>query len=123
MIKNTYYLFLDDERFPKDVISWMKNDNLYLKNYWIIIRDFDEFTISVDMNYVAFNDFPKVISFDHDLGDGKTGFDCAKWLIEYCMDKNLELPTFYVHSMNPVGKENIEKLLMNFRKFQEDDNN
>ncbi|MDP9961886.1 cyclic-phosphate processing receiver domain-containing protein [Chryseobacterium lathyri] len=66
---------------------------------------------------------PEMISFDHDLADihylkpdsdeyaEKTGYECAKWLIEYCMDHYLDLPKFYCHSMNPVGKENILSLL------------
>ena len=66
-----------------------------------------------------------MISFDHDLADlqqysqesvEKTGYDCAKWLIEYCLDHSLNIPKFYCHSMNPVGKENIESLLKNFKK-------
>lgn len=65
------------------------------------------------------NGLPDFISFDHDLGLEKTGYDCAKWLVEYCLDKNLMLPEFAVHSQNPVGKENIECLLENFkRNFQ-----
>lgn len=70
-----------------------------------------------------------MISFDHDLADEhywkqntgefveKTGYDCVKWLIEYCMDNDVDLPKFYCHSMNPVGKENIERLLKNFKKL------
>ncbi|HEY6438132.1 MAG TPA: cyclic-phosphate processing receiver domain-containing protein, partial [Ignavibacteriaceae bacterium] len=66
-----------------------------------------------------------VISFDHDLGlmhyagdysDGKTGYDFAKWLIEYDMDMNT-MPsnfTFTVHSKNPIGSENIRELLNNY---------
>ncbi|MDQ0066004.1 cyclic-phosphate processing receiver domain-containing protein [Chryseobacterium lathyri] len=68
---------------------------------------------------------PEMISFDRDLADihylkpdsdeyaEKTGYECAKWLIEYCMDHYLDLPKFYCHSMNPVGKENILSLLKN----------
>lgn len=49
----------------------------------------------------------------------KTGFDCAKFLVEYCMENNLKLPEFYVHSMNPVGKDNIVNYLNNFKKYYE----
>lgn len=97
-------------------------------------------------NYVEFrdwiieNDLPKHISFDHDLADEhytpedryddyhlwlseqefkeKTGMDCAKWLIDYCLDTNSQLPTWTVHSANPSGAENIRRLLQNFIKFQ-----
>jgi len=68
--------------------------------------------------FIKENGLPDFISFDHDLGEGKTGFDCAKWLVEFCLDNELPLPEFSVHSQNPVGKENIEKLLENFREVQ-----
>ena len=74
-------------------------------------------------SYKEFIDFiqnkgiPDFISFDHDLGIEETGYDCAKFLVEYCLDHNLTIPNFTVHSQNPVGKENIEKLLNNFRKL------
>lgn len=83
---------------------------------------------------------PDVISFDHDLADEhytpeqywsdyekskeyqesqnyqeKTGMDCAKWLVDYCIDRSLELPEFYVHSANPVGADNILGLLNNYK--------
>jgi hypothetical protein len=80
------------------------------------------------VNRILEKGFPEIISFDHDLSDRhyidpyfqeyveKTGYDCAKWLVEHCMDNNLDLPKFYCHSMNPVGKNNIESLLNNFKK-------
>lgn len=66
--------------------------------------------------YITDNGLPDFISFDHDLGLQESGYDCAKWLVEFCLDHNLELPGFEVHSQNPVGKENIRSLLQNFNK-------
>lgn len=43
-----------------------------------------------------------------------TGYDCCKWLVDYCIDRNLPHPRYTVHSMNPIGKENIEKLIENY---------
>lgn len=82
---------------------------------------------------------PDIISFDHDLADQhytpeeywddydkskeyqdaqnyteKTGLDCAKWLVDYCIDNKKKMPTFYVHSANPVGADNIRGLLNNY---------
>ena len=48
----------------------------------------------------------------------KTGYDCAKWLVEYCLDNDLSLPKYQVHSMNPVGKKNILDYLSNFNIFK-----
>lgn len=46
----------------------------------------------------------------------KTGYDCAKWLVEYCLDNNLKLPKWNIQSANPVGKDNINGLLLSFSK-------
>lgn len=80
---------------------------------FIGVRDYTEF-----INFIKTNPLPKFISFDHDLGEGKTGFDCAKFLVEFCIDNNLNLPDFFVHSQNPIGKENINSLLTNFNKHR-----
>ena len=89
-------LFLDDIRDP------------IIKNGWLICRSFDEAVATV-----LGNGFPEYISFDHDLGEGKSGFDFAKWLVDYDLDTGMmpEKFSFYVHSSNPVGKANIEGLL------------
>lgn len=125
-------LFLDDIRMPQQVYEYIKN-NIYLSLEWIIVRNYEEFVQAI------ITDFPDVISFDHDLADThytpeylwmdydkskewqeqqvhkeKTGYECAKWLVEYCLDNDLDLPLCYVHSMNPVGKDNINNLLKNY---------
>ena len=67
--------------------------------------------------------FKHFISFDHDLADvvelkeelpieqwfdlennkEYTGMDCAKWLVNYCLDNNKPLSKYAVHSANPAG--------------------
>jgi hypothetical protein len=47
-----------------------------------------------------------------------TGMDCAKWLVDYCIQFDAELPKWNVQSANPVGKDNINQLLSNFRAHQ-----
>ena len=69
--------------------------------------------------YLEHKGLPDFISFDHDLGEEFSGYDCAKYLVDYCLDHQLPLPDFVVHSQNPVGKENIERLLANFKKNME----
>lgn len=90
-------LFLDDLRI--------------VPNGFLSVKSYFEFT-----EFILQNRLPDFISFDHDLGEEKTGYDCAKWLVNFCMDNNLQLPEFSVHSQNPVGKENIQLLLENFNK-------
>ena len=110
-------LFLDDIRFPADV----RYDLGPYKNV-VICRTVDDAVWCVEQYGV-----PTTISFDHDLadvhyiiGDGeKTGYTFAKWFWGYIMDNNLAIPPnfwYYVHSMNPVGAENIRRYMINFLK-------
>ncbi|REC75852.1 hypothetical protein DRF60_15245 [Chryseobacterium elymi] len=114
-------LFLDDIRYPIETYHYTKQD-IFLRKDRHIARNYEQF-----VNRILEKGLPEMISFDHDLADvhylkpnsdgyaEKTGYDCAKWLIEYCMDNYLDLPKFYCHSMNPVGKKNILSLLENFK--------
>ncbi len=123
-----YNLFLDDERMPKNAFTYTKNQ-LYLDLDWVVVRNYDEF-----VSYIKENGMPDLISFDHDLADvhysmndriteddydiveEKTGYHCAKWLINLCMDENLNLPNYMVHSMNNVGRRNIISIIENYKK-------
>lgn len=82
---------------------------------FVLVKNYEEFTA-----FILQNGLPDFISFDHDLGLEESGFDCAKWLVNYCLDYQKKLPEFVVHSQNPVGKENIESLLNHFKKTQND---
>jgi len=55
------------------------------------------------------------ISLDHDLGgfSGKTGYDVAKWIAEMAYEGK-ETPIVYVHTQNPVGRDNIVQLLEHY---------
>ena len=46
----------------------------------------------------------------------KTGMECAKWFVDFCIDNDVKSPDFMVHSKNPAGAENIQSLLDNFKK-------
>lgn len=132
-------LWLDDMRDPFTG-DWLlqyapqfaesPDDVIWVKNY-------DDFA-----DWIEENGLPYMIAFDHDLGEDvakakvamgvskrqariqkretKSGFDCAKWLIEYCLDEDKELPHWSVQSANPVGKDNINGLLNNYRKHYEE---
>lgn len=129
---NHYNLFLDDERRPYQAWQYMRHMS-YINKEWIIVKSFDEFVILIESKFRT-NEFPELISFDHDLADvhygylhgeipydtfaEKTGWHCAKWLTEFCMDNNLKLPNYLIHTMNPVGGENIKGLLENYQKHE-----
>ena len=124
---NGKYLFLDDVRVPKDV-TWVNLPSP--RTEWTIVRNYDAFVQEIELNGV-----PDFISFDHDLSDEhftsataqtvqvfnqmvktfkeKTGYDCARWLIDYCITRGIELPKYAVHSMNPTGASHIQLLLAN----------
>ncbi len=133
-----YNLFLDDFRIPQDAFKY-KFDTRYNKLKWVTVINYKQFTETI-IDKVKSGYWPELISFDHDLADEhynddmykgvekyselyknfteKTGYDCAKWLVDYCIDNDLKLPECLVHSMNPAGGENIKSLLDNFKKFQ-----
>lgn len=122
-------LFLDDLR-SLDMIYPNADES-----EWVIVRDFYQF-----VNYIQKYGVPDFISFDHDLGfehtryyfengghasppdplnanfKEKTGYDAAKWLVDYCAEKEEPLPLWHVHSHNPIGAENIRQYLKNAEK-------
>ncbi len=125
-----YNIFLDDYRSPmclKDTRSWET------------VRSYKEF-----VKLITEKGIPAFISFDHDLSaehyplseknsgisnpfkipydsyKEKTGYHCAKWLVDYCLENSIPLPKYQVHSMNPIGKVNIIALLENFKSYQEE---
>ena len=104
-----YFLFLDDIRYPGDAFTGPKQPVLK----WHIARSTND-----AQWYVKNYGVPQFISFDHDLGAlDDTGYDFAKWLIDYLLDNNKNLPqgfSYYVHSQNPVGRKNIQSLMDNY---------
>lgn len=112
-------LWLDDIRDPFVIKEWIYTIQ-YLKEEYLEIEDescevqWVKTQIEFE-KYIKENGLPDLISFDNDLGIGNgEGYDCAKWLVEYCMDTNVQLPKWFIHSANPVAKENIKNLLINF---------
>jgi hypothetical protein len=115
-----YKIYLDDVRTPIDPT-------------WVVVRNYDEFIETV--NKIGLENID-VISLDHDLGDSameewhknvyhnfqlnydniteKTGYDCAKWLVEQWMDKK-PVVDVYTHSANAIGSANIMGYINNYR--------
>ena len=128
-----YNLFLDDFRMPKDAFEYMKLP-IYISVEWIVVRNYYAFIALIEGKGI-----PDIISFDHDLAyehydpkivEGepyekiydmfreKTGYHCAKWLIDYCIDNNEKLPAeIFIHSMNPAGSMNIKSLFETYFKL------
>lgn len=122
-------LYLDDWRIPVDSFKDTENQ-IYLSEDWKIVRTYNEFC-----NYIIDNGIPTIISFDHDLGDEhykhqnndlmlqydsfkeKTGYHCAVWLIDYCIDNKLDVPkNVLIHSMSINGARNIKSVFKTYYK-------
>ncbi len=78
-------IWLDDERDPSDS-RWR---NCFPINSPTVIwaKCFDDFAA-----WIGDNGLPDAVSFDHDLGDGPSGMDAAKHLVNYCLDHQVALP-------------------------------
>lgn len=140
-----YKLFLDDMRDPWDCASYMHTrigakNPIYLEPDWIIARSYNQFVKTVEEQGI-----PTTVSFDHDLGDEfrfktdkkiiippeeaeidydayeeKTGYHCAEWLINHCIEKGAQLPEVFIHSANPAGVDNINFLFRAYEKRKDD---
>lgn len=129
----SYNLFLDDFRTPEMALLLVR-DKRYTSFYWITVKNYEEFVAFIKNNGV-----PDLVSFDHDLGfehydlrgntnylswdeyyvasdREMTGYDCAKWLCDYCLENQIKLPEYIVHSANTVGANNIRRYINNFLK-------
>ena len=114
-------IYLDDVRTPVD------------KDAWMVVRNYDEFVDRITK--IGLKNI-EIISLDHDLGDTamaewhknvyhnytlnydniteKTGYDCAKWLVEQWMDGQ-PIVDVYTHSANAIGSANIMGYINNYR--------
>jgi hypothetical protein len=113
-------IYLDDIRTP-------------INPDWIVVRSYDEFVAKV--TEIGLDNID-VISLDHDLGDTamrewynnvynnyqldynniteKTGYDCAKWLVNQWLDGQPVVEVF-THSANAIGSANIMGYINNYK--------
>lgn len=132
-------LWLDDTRDPHTELSdgstWLVFSPIEQPYDVVWVKSYIEF-----IEWITKYGLPDAICFDHDLGmpvaldarakgmskrqsrklkqEERTGMDCAKWLVDYCIYNNKKLPLYNIQSANSVGKENIDSLLKNFIKHQ-----
>lgn len=95
-------IFLDDKRDPS-FIGWdslSSRDNTFI----VTVRSYNEFIDAIRIyRYLI-----EAISFDHDLGTEKTGYDCVSWFEKQCYFHNQVPPRVLMcHSMNPIGRNRI----------------
>lgn len=124
VISGKRLLWLDDLRQPYDIVNgktWVDTYSPIPQPFEVIwVKKYHEF-----VSWITTNGLPDVILFDHDLSDihinkstykEMTGMDCAKWLVDYCIDNKLKLPLYNIQSANTCGKDNIDGLLKSFIK-------
>jgi hypothetical protein len=111
-------LWLDDYRNPNEWMDYVKMVcPILVKEPCVIVwvKSYDEF-----VEYITNRGLPDAIGFDHDLADEglneKTGYDAAKFFVDYCIENDAKLPEFGSQSANPAGRENILNLLNNFKR-------
>lgn len=115
-------VFLDDTRQPVDAYVETGRE-IYMKNPWNLVKNFDEFCNHVVKVFNEYNSLPAIFSFDHNLAPEhyqssfgnipyesykeKTGWHCALWLKNFCDNNELDYPKILSHSASPQGRENI----------------
>ena len=82
-------LFLDDERDPSDFYTF---EDIPFQ----VVRTVKEFKKVLEKETEV-----DIISFDHDLGTSKTGYDALCWLEEQVFLGNIIVKEISIHTANP----------------------
>jgi hypothetical protein len=133
MKTNSFKLFLDDIRKPKDGFLYGEEKNLLEYSgtqncEWEVVRNYEDFCGFIDKFGI-----PAMVSFDHDLHlehirhyhdvtaqtgvieyanlKHKTGKHCAEYFIEKWREAKRPKVKIYVHSANRWGQIEIENIL------------
>ena len=70
---------------------------------WIRVHSYEEAIEGLKTGRV------EQISLDNDLGTEKEGYDVAKWIERQTFETNFRPPKIWVHSANPVARDNIKR--------------
>lgn len=104
-------LWVDDARNPMED-DWMNFSPIGRNCKVIWAQSYQE-----AINFLE-KEWPDAICLDHDLGEEKSGYDIAKYIVDRCIDEGKKLPEFASQSANPVGRENIITLLSNYKRHE-----
>lgn len=99
----TWRLFLDDVRPMPETLT----------GPWVLARSSEEAKI-----LVRSLGMPEMMSLDHDLGNDDTVMVFLKWLANEYWDGTSPVPSYRVHSANPVGAQNIVAFLDSWERVQ-----
>lgn len=95
-------LFLDDERTPPP-------GAILCRDAGVAVRLVETGTI-------------KVISFDHDLGTQKTGYDVALRIEKLVEQGRIPLPEWHIHAGSPAGRKKIKAVMESAMRFSKQKN-
>ena len=104
-------LWIDDARNPMED-DWMNFSPIGRNCKVVWAQSYQE---AIDF---LEKEWPDAICLDHDLGEEKSGYDIAKYIVDRCIDEGKKLPEFASQSANPVGRENIITLLSNYKRHE-----
>jgi hypothetical protein len=90
-------IYLDDIRNPP----------ASLPGRWTVVRRVWIMKLILWLSSRTFS-FVTHVSLDHDLGEQPTGYDLCKWMAAH---KAWPSKNVYVHSMNPVGANNMASVI------------
>ena len=105
-----WYIYVDDMR----EIDWHTYDRYIWSCYVhglstpITLKDYASTIKFLQDAHAAGDEI--VIDLDHDLGEEKSGYDIAKFIVE----TSYPILGFHIHSMNPVGVFNMKHLLTHY---------
>lgn len=117
--KKLFLLWLDDRRNPFE-----KDWQVWLCKYGPLAQPYETVWVTTYIEFVDWikaSGLPDAVCFDNDIADFTgpggaelRGVDCCKWLVEYCLDNNLELPKYAIQSSNYNGREYIDGTFKSF---------
>lgn len=109
-MKRKVLLWIDDYRNPFED-DWL--------NFSPIGRDCDVVWVKSYSEAISWltSYWPDGICFDHDLGEGPSGYDIAKYVSDRIVYDRMAFPKIASQSANPVGRKNIIDLFKSVEKF------
>ena len=90
-------LFVDDVRLPPDYS-------------WVVVRSAEDAVTLLKTGVF------EIVSFDHDLGENShngtwLATELSKWALYSPANFSYKMPLYWVHSSNPVGRDNMRNTL------------
>jgi hypothetical protein len=120
--KKKYGNNIGDKDINRDITLWL-DDKINPRRYYKKAKFFTNTVVWVNsytqfVDHIKTNGIPEYVSFDYDLSnnniDNKNGYDCAVWLIKYCIKNNIEIPEWDVHCEEEHYKNHIKNLFKNY---------